>query len=958
VAVGAVVVGAVATSSSVAVQSPRVLHPAGGDATRSLVTVHPPDLLLADEFADPPMWARPQAYWIADAQLDVAEATRQIEGFRQAGLGGITYEYGAFGGQALAGPHVGGDQPDGHLSDAWFIYLEGVLDALAERDMTMYAIDVPFTPSGSAGGQVAEPARGGDPDLGWTTLVEVVPATQYEVVTRPYWIDVMNPAAVARYLELAYQPYVDHVPDHLGTTLQALWSDEVAFHPTATEPTFKAFPPRFPEIPWTPGFDAWFADRYGYELTPEKLDLIFQYRPDLPESRRVAHDYWEAASLRFAETYYGGLSAWANDHGIGSIGQLLGEETTEQHWVTEASYYRAASQSTVASTDLILGNIDVADTPFCDGQSCYGMTMKFISSAAHLFDRGRVHIEFLDVASAEVKERPSMLRSMIDHAFVRGVNNLAMHAYNHNGDGYGENNPLFHRQRIINDYIGRLSYLLSGGHTLPDLAIAYAPETYWVGDVWNRHTVARTAAVIGSDWEYDVVPVELLEDPQTGISGGVLRYGPQSYRGIVLPDWPAASLEVLQRLEAYVMGGGTVAVVGRVPVWETRGRDDELRDVATRLFGFDPATPPPTFTSTQRGAGRVMWLPLHTNAEMERSTPLDVAMYAPLVDALRTAVVPRAMIHGGADLPSGHASIEVLPYRRAGDDVYFVANFPDWVDKFPARPGAHPWDFVGRDQAVVLDVPNTGVPQAWDAQTGEVRRLWHYDVVGDRIRIPLDVPAYGSVAIRLDPTVDAALAPHVTATNLVDVVVAANGTVIGHLPPGVGSIATATVATGASLRTLTATVTGPRTTDLSQFVWDLEWPDGGTAQRRQGSWYDPAVDPLYLPRTPWYRDGGTYRGTVTVPAVAGRRIVVDLGRVGDVGTLTVNGTQVGTRMFPPYAWDVTDLVSAGQNQLELLVETSRAAELGGDAQWPSGLLGPARIIDMPAVTLRPPNIRL
>ena len=100
--------------------------------------------------------------------------------------------------------------------------------------MTAYQLDVPFTMSGSAQGQVAQPDRGGDPSLGWTTLQEVVPGQQYQPITRPYWLDPLNPAAVDRTIQLNYQAAYDHLSQHFGKGLQALWIDEVSFQPSFT----------------------------------------------------------------------------------------------------------------------------------------------------------------------------------------------------------------------------------------------------------------------------------------------------------------------------------------------------------------------------------------------------------------------------------------------------------------------------------------------------------------------------------------------------------------------------------------------------------------------------------------------------------------------------------------------------------------------------------------------------
>jgi hypothetical protein len=112
---------------------------------------------------------------------------------------------------------------------------------------------------------------------------------------------------------------------------------------------------------------------------------------------------------------------------------------------------------------------------------------------------------------------------------------------------------------------------------------------------------------------------------------------------------------------------------------------------------------------------------------------------------------------------------------------------------------------------------------------------------------------------------------------------------------------------------------------------------------------------------------GTYRRTVTVPSqwLAGKgRLLLDLGNVGEVAAVRVNGTDVGTAWKAPYRVDVTRALRKGRNRVEVDVANLWVNRLIGDAQpgatrrtvtngpsytadarlRPSGLLGPVRLI--------------
>ena len=110
----------------------------------------------------------------------------------------------------------------------------------------------------------------------------------------------------------------------------------------------------------------------------------------------------------------------------------------------------------------------------------------------------------------------------------------------------------------------------------------------------------------------------------------------------------------------------------------------------------------------------------------------------------------------------------------------------------------------------------------------------------------------------------------------------------------------------------------------------------------------------------------TYRKSFTLAANSrpGASLWLDLGRVGDIAEVRVNGKLVGTAWHAPYRLDIGKAVKRGRNQLEIRVADLWVNRLIGDAQpgakkitWtalptykpdaplrPSGLIGPVTIL--------------
>ncbi|MCL4203475.1 MAG: hypothetical protein KJ000_13310 [Pirellulaceae bacterium] len=99
-----------------------------------------------------------------------------------------------------------------------------------------------------------------------------------------------------------------------------------------------------------------------------------------------------------------------------------------------------------------------------------------------------------------------------------------------------------------------------------------------------------------------------------------------------------------------------------------------------------------------------------------------------------------------------------------------------------------------------------------------------------------------------------------------------------------------------------------------------------------------------------YSGGAWYRKTVTLtPEQARGEITLDLGSVVATAEVRVNGQRAGIRVAPPWTVDVTGLVRAGENRIEVLVYNTLAnhyltvpTRYRGDLT--SGLLGPVTLM--------------
>ena len=76
--------------------------------------------------------------------------------------------------------------------------------------------------------------------------------------------------------------------------------------------------------------------------------------------------------------------------------------------------------------------------------------------------------------------------------------------------------------------------------------------------------------------------------------------------------------------------------------------------------------------------------------------------------------------------------------------------------------------------------------------------------------------------------------------------------------------------------------------------------------------------------------------------------MLDLGKVGHTARLSVNGHNLGVRIGEPYAWDISSVVRAGKNTIEITAANTLVNRIHDRFSiylqlLPSGIIGPVTL---------------
>jgi hypothetical protein len=124
--------------------------------------------------------------------------------------------------------------------------------------------------------------------------------------------------------------------------------------------------------------------------------------------------------------------------------------------------------------------------------------------------------------------------------------------------------------------------------------------------------------------------------------------------------------------------------------------------------------------------------------------------------------------------------------------------------------------------------------------------------------------------------------------------------------------------------------------------WMLYFPEGWDAPdsikvNKLVSWTDfPQAGIKYFSGTVVYQNTFELQEEVLNE---GERIFLDLGQVGVMAEVTVNGNNKGVLWKKPYKADITDVVKPGRNRLTVRVTNTWWNRLVGDEKYPEGFPG-------------------
>jgi hypothetical protein len=239
--------------------------------------------------------------------------------------------------------------------------------------------------------------------------------TDHQLEEAPPAGDILNPEAVASFIDLVYETYAREFGRYFGTTILGIFTDEPSPLGRGNEKDL---------IPGNARLMPQINRILGYDFTPCLPDLWYN---DTPESAKHRIDYYRAVNICLGENYYKPLGKWCHDHSI----SLMGHPAESMDIGTE-KYFQVPGQ------DLVWRYVEPGPKAL-DGQHS---TMAKCASGAMVHQGARRNSNELYGAYGH-NLTYSEMEWLANWCFVRGQNLLFPHAfyYSVRGPRYDERPP-------------------------------------------------------------------------------------------------------------------------------------------------------------------------------------------------------------------------------------------------------------------------------------------------------------------------------------------------------------------------------------------------------------------------------------------------------------------------------------------------------------------------------------
>lgn len=585
---------------------------------------------LVDYLEVPSKEYSPMPFWFWNDELSEGEIERQMLEMKDKGVDGFVIH-----------PRKGLPASIPYLSDVYFRYVRFAVAKARDLDMKVVLYDEAMYPSGSCHGEVVKADAGFASmclmraeekcvaDIGSKSIEnESVPnKDNFRIIARltesgrevlyimapsggtirgvheneddgevcaPKSADLLNPKAVAKFIELTHERYYKELKDYFGSTVIAIFTDEPGILGRCAADGV---------IPWSDGIYEEYIEAGGRK---DKLGSLFTKKGlDYEIYKKVIYE-------RLSRSYYEQLGIWCARHNVALTGHP--EKSTDIGYL---KYFQIPCQ------DIVWRFVEPEDGHAIEGEhSTMGKCSSDSARHRGIRRNGNECFGCCGHRSDPKCFTQDDMRWYLNWLFVRGVNMIYPHAFYYSiRDGRGDerppevgmHNPFWPWYHKLSDYIKRMCYLNTESVNMARVAIVCSEDSL----SWKLAKPLYTSQI-----EFNYLERELLGS--CNIVKGKLNIKNQEYTVVVsdIKEYEDLTDDQKAVLHNFERSGGRLIIADEDSITcglmsEDDSKDmplhagwyiDDIRKNTDQAFGFEGDTYDLRFTHLVKGEYEYIFL--------------------------------------------------------------------------------------------------------------------------------------------------------------------------------------------------------------------------------------------------------------------------------------------------------------------------------------------------------------
>lgn len=672
-------------------------------------------------------------------------------------------------------------------------------------------------------------------------------------------------------------------------------------------------------VGWTNKFAEYFKKFRGYDIDPYLPVLAGYVVGSVEQSDRFLHDYRLTIGDCVAEHHYQLFADLAHSNGLGIHPESGGPHSAPVDGL-----------KVMAISDIPQGEFwATANTHRI--KDAERLAVKQSACVAHTNGKRFVAAEGPTTIGPQWERAPKDLKSNIDRVFCSGVNRIVWHTFTSSPKEFGKPGNEYFAGTHLNpnvtwwkqagdfiSYLNRCSYMLAQGLFVADALY------YYGDDVPNFVFLKEDVNDLAFGYDWDKCSKDAIINRMSVKDGQIIFPDGMRYKVLVLPEEKAIDIEVFRKIQSLVKEG--LVVIGPKPTSATGLKnypesDKQIQSIASEMWGKIDGS---TITENNYGKGKVVF-------GKDVNTVLEDLKVIPDFSFTST---------------KSNTALDFIHRSGEETEIYFVVNRQ-------GRTGINDFKFryltslPDRYEQVECKFRVSGmIPEIWNPMTGAREQVMAYQEENGYTIVPLYLEPEGSRFIIFRKGV---VAPHITdiekdgkqffpaneilgdAKKYIDLQKKENKIVGTVFEPGKYKM------TWSDGKISAVNATNPVKTRSISNQWDVYFDT---------AWGGPNLIQIDTLKSwtafndngiKYYSGSAVYKKSFYVKAneLKGNKIILDLGNVLEMASITINGKAMNVAWTAPFQFDITGYVKAGNNRLEVEVVNLWPNRLIGDGKLPS-----------------------